>query len=766
MTLAPDNPVNLYIANAERPGDLAVFYDPLSYAAYDHPYEVYRRLRDEAPVYYNPRRDLYVVSRYADVRACLKNHAQLVNALGNDMDGTHDSYGPGNLIALDQPDHTVLRNIVRPSFAAREILAMEQHIREVTRDLLSRIREKGGGDFALDLALPLVFSISMRLLGAPSAESGYWQDHLLRSMARTVGQFGIPEDAATSNREAEDHLAEIVRRRREAIEAGSEADTPDVITQILLAGSKGLIDEAEQVGLAHLVLSASTDAPAALLTNCVAILDKFPSLQSYLHQEPSMVKAFVEETLRYDGPAKNLCRQTTAEITIAGVTIPENSRVMVLMGSASRDERVYHNPDAFDIFRTFDADNKILAFGEGIHSCMGAPLARLTAQAAVEELVAGLEDTEVRVVGTPERWAKQMVRGFANLPIQLVPSAPVRQIRKKHASSAHVESVQHRSTRVTLAAREFETDVRIERKTLVADGVVALTLRQLDGKPLPPWKPGAHVDLIVDGAKTRQYSLCSSIDDPHTWRLGILRDPNGSGASLYVHDQLKAGDVVRVRGPRNNFPLVEAPRYLFIAGGIGITPILPMISAAEAAGAAWELVYGGRQRASMAFLDELAIYGDKVSVRPQDETGLLDLNSLLGEPRPNAKIYCCGPEPLLAAVEARCTAWPKGSLHVERFVAKPLTEPVLSEAFEVYLAQSQLTLTVPPERSILSIVEAAGVGVLSSCAEGTCGTCETPVLDGIPDHRDSVLDADQREAGDCMMICVSRSCTLRLVLDL
>ena len=765
MTLA-DSTVNLHIPAAQQPGDLAVFYDPLSYAAYDHPYEVYRRLRDEAPVYYNPRRDLFVVSRYADVRACLKNHAQLVNALGNDMDGTHDSYGPGNLIALDQPDHTVLRNVVRPSFAAREILAMEQHIREVTRELLARMREKGGGDFAVDLALPLVFSVSMRLLGAPSAESGYWQDHLLRSMARTVGQFGIPEDAATSNREAEDHLAEIVRRRRKEIEAGAEADTPDVITQILLAGRKGLLDEAEQVGLAHLVLSASTDAPAALLTNCVAILDKFPSLQAYLHQEPSMVKAFVEETLRYDGPAKNLCRQTTAEITIAGVTIPENSRVMVLMGSASRDERVYHNPDAFDIFRTFDADNKILTFGEGIHSCMGAPLARLTAQVAVEELVASLEDTEVRVVGTPERWAKQMVRGFAKLPIQFVPSAPVRQIRKKHASSAHVESVQHRSTRVTLAAREYETDVRIEGKTLVADGVAALTLRQVDGNSLPAWKPGAHVDLIVDGAKTRQYSLCSSIDDPHTWRLGILRDPSGSGASLYVHDQLKVGDVVRIRGPRNNFPLVEAPRYLFIAGGIGITPILPMVAAAEAVGAAWELLYGGRERVSMAFLDELAKYGDKVSVRPQDETGLLDLDSLLGEPRPNTKIYCCGPEPLLAAVEARCTTWPKGSLHVERFVAKPLTEPVLSEAFEVYLAQSQLTLTVPPERSILSIVEDAGVGVLSSCAEGTCGTCETPVLDGIPDHRDSVLDADQREAGDCMMICVSRSCTRRLVLDL
>jgi len=128
-------------------------------------------------------------------------------------------------------------------------------------------------------------------------------------------------------------------------------------------------------------------------------------------------------------------------------------------------------------------------------------------------------------------------------------------------------------------------------------------------------------------------------------------------------------------------------------------------------------------------------------------------------------VYCCGPGPLLDAVESKSAHWPKGSLHVERFVAKPLTAPVLSDAFEVYLAQSELTLTVPPDKSVLSVIEEAGVGVLSSCAEGTCGTCETPVLEGVPDHRDSVLTEDEREANNCMMICVSRACTKRLVLD-
>jgi cytochrome P450/ferredoxin-NADP reductase len=766
VTLAPESPAASVTPAADQPRDLTVFYDPLSYTAYDHPYETYRQLRDHAPVYYNAERDLYVVSRYADVKACLRNHEQMINALGNDIDGTHDSYGVGMLVCQDPPRHAALRDAIRRSFGGREILAMEDGIRDVARRLLAEMRRNGSGDFTSDVALPLAFDAALRLVGAPVTHAPFFIDHLWRAMVRTVGHFGVPGDAADANRESEEHLAEIVERRRKEIEAGGDTSGADAITQILLSVEKGKVYPAEIVGLAHLVLSAATDAPAALLSNCIALLDRDPELQRHLAEHPAKIVNFVEEVLRFESPAQNLCRQTTAEITVAGVTIPANSRVMVLMASANRDERVFANPDTFDVEREFTPENKTLAFGEGIHSCMGAPLARLTARVMVEEL---LDGSEVRVVGMPERWVKQMVRGYAKLPVTI--TGP------RDKSERPIEAAHHRSTRLTLdsgwsvageqpaRAREFEAAVRVEAKEPVAEGVVALTLREVEERPLPPWQAGAHVDLILDEAATRQYSLCG---DPGTdvWRLGILRDPAGSGGSLYVHDKLKPGDVVQVRGPRNNFPLVESVRYLFIAGGIGITPILPMIRAAEAAGAEWELVYGGRQRASMAFLNELAPYGDKVVVRPQDEYGLLDLDNLLGQPQPDTKVYCCGPEPLLAAVEQRCATWPKRSLHVERFVPKPLTEPVLREAFEVYLAQSDITLTVPPERSILSVVEDAGLPVLSSCAEGTCGTCETAVLDGVPDHRDSVLDEDAREAGDCMMICVSRACTHRLVLDL
>jgi ferredoxin-NADP reductase len=329
----------------------------------------------------------------------------------------------------------------------------------------------------------------------------------------------------------------------------------------------------------------------------------------------------------------------------------------------------------------------------------------------------------------------------------------------------HVETVQHRTTTATLVGGEFQADVRVEGKEHAAEGVLTLTLRDIDDRPLPAWTPGAHVDLVLGQARTRQYSLCGDPADHHVWRLGVLREAGGD-SSVYVHDQLAVGDVVRVRGPRNNFPLEPSPRYLFIAGGIGITPLLPMIATADAAGADWQLVYGGRQRSSMAFLDELARHGDRVLVRPQDETGLLDLDGLLATPQADTRVYCCGPEPLLAAVEQRCAGWPPGSLHVERFSPRPPGAPARLEAFEVVLARSELTVDVPPDRSILEVVEDAGIPVLSSCAEGTCGTCETAVLEGLPDHRDSVLSEEERAANDCMMICVSRSCSSRLVLDL
>jgi ferredoxin-NADP reductase len=308
----------------------------------------------------------------------------------------------------------------------------------------------------------------------------------------------------------------------------------------------------------------------------------------------------------------------------------------------------------------------------------------------------------------------------------------------------------------------YEAELVVDRREPAADGVLALTLRHPLGEELPAWEPGAHIDVLLGPDLERQYSLCGDPADRHTWRIAVLREPDGRGGSAYVHGELRQGDKVRVRGPRNHFALASAPRYRFIAGGIGITPILPMLATAQAAGAEWTLLYGGRTRGSMAFTEELGAYGDRVTIAPQDESGLLDLPSVLDDVPEGTLVYCCGPGPLLDAVEARC---PGGLLHVERFQPKE-QETGPDSAFEVVLERSGQTLTVPEGVSVLDTVRAAGVEVLYSCAEGTCGTCETDVLDGTPDHRDSVLSDEEREAGETMLICVSRCRGQRLVLDL
>jgi ferredoxin-NADP reductase len=325
-------------------------------------------------------------------------------------------------------------------------------------------------------------------------------------------------------------------------------------------------------------------------------------------------------------------------------------------------------------------------------------------------------------------------------------------------------------TKPGASVHEFTTDLVVRQRRTPAEGVVVLDLAHPESQDLPPWEPGAHVDLMLSDGLTRQYSLCGDPRDSGFWRVGVLLDPNSRGGSQFVHEKLEVGASVRVRGPRNHFPLVDASQYRFIAGGIGITPILAMLEAVQQAGSDWTLLYGGRTRASMAFAEELAErYPERVTVWPQDERGLLDLESLLKDPQDNTLVYSCGPEGLLSAVEQHCAQWPAGTLHIERFAAKAPTEEHAAEAldrFDVVCQRTGVTLEVTSDKSILETLEEADIPIMASCYEGVCGTCEARVLEGTPDHRDSMLTEPEKAAGEVMLVCVSRSRTERLVLDL
>jgi len=321
---------------------------------------------------------------------------------------------------------------------------------------------------------------------------------------------------------------------------------------------------------------------------------------------------------------------------------------------------------------------------------------------------------------------------------------------------------------VSATGPETGLRVRLAARTRLADGVVALWLVPAGAGPLPTWTPGAHIDVTLPGGLVRQYSLCGRPASLLGWRVAVLLEPDGRGGSACVHHDLAEGDELSVSMPRNHFDLQNDDAYLFVAGGIGITPMIPMIAEAQRLGRPWRLAYAGRSLATMAFVDDLRRYGDKVTLWPGDEAGRMDLAALLAPLVPGTAVYCCGPASLLDDVARHCDrlGLPAGTLHMERFTALDGAAGHAGDRFDVELATSGQVISVAGGQSVLAALRAAGVDVLSSCEEGTCGTCETGVLSGMPDHRDTVLTAAEQAAGDLMMVCVSRSKTPRLVLDL
>jgi ferredoxin-NADP reductase len=315
------------------------------------------------------------------------------------------------------------------------------------------------------------------------------------------------------------------------------------------------------------------------------------------------------------------------------------------------------------------------------------------------------------------------------------------------------------------AADHLPFEVEVEATASICDAILEVQLRARSSA-LPEWSPGSHIDVIFEPGLERQYSLCGVVSNGERWTIAILRERNGRGGSEYAHTKLSAGKTLQVRGPRNNFPLVTAASYLFIAGGIGVTPLIPMVAACEAAACDWRLVYGGRARRSMAYRDALAQYGTRVALVPEDECGPIDVAMIVGDLTSNTAVYCCGPSGLIDAVSQALAGRADVSMHVERF--QPIAPAGTSndQSFEVVLRQSGLTIVVPSGVSILEALDTAGIEVPSSCREGTCGTCETVVLEGKVDHRDSVLSPEERESNTSMMLCCSRARSARLKLDL
>jgi vanillate O-demethylase ferredoxin subunit len=312
-------------------------------------------------------------------------------------------------------------------------------------------------------------------------------------------------------------------------------------------------------------------------------------------------------------------------------------------------------------------------------------------------------------------------------------------------------------------------EVLLRSITYEADDVISLDLRPVATRTLPAFAAGAHIELQLRNGLQRNYSLANPQHERHRYCVAVLKEAAGRGGSRLIHETLRAGDILPVSLPRNNFPLVEtAECSLLIAGGIGITPIWCMVQRLVELGRRWKLLYAVRSRRRAAFLDEILALNatQDVDLHFDDESegAFINLDAVVQDAAPGTHLYCCGPLPMLAAFERATARLPSDTVHVEYFAAK---EPVaVSGGFDVVLARSGRSVFVPEHSTILDALVAAGIAVEHSCLEGVCGTCETKVLEGIPDHRDMVLSAQERTSNRTMMICCSGSKAGRLVLDL
>lgn len=320
-------------------------------------------------------------------------------------------------------------------------------------------------------------------------------------------------------------------------------------------------------------------------------------------------------------------------------------------------------------------------------------------------------------------------------------------------------------------ATEGLMQVRVKRISYEAEGINSYEFVTLGGSDLAPFTAGSHIDLHLSNGMIRSYSLVNDQSERKRYVIAVNKDAASRGGSSFIHETLRVGDVVSISRPKNNFVLREnASHSVLMAGGIGITPLLSMIRRLVALGRSWELYYATRTRAAAAFLDELNTFGSNGPAKlhlhfDQELAGrLLDFSAIVKRTPADAHLYCCGPVAMLAAFEAATAERPVDRVHVEYFQAKEA--PAVEGGFEVRLTRSNRTILVETGKTILNALLDAGISANYACTEGVCGTCETRVLEGIPDHRDQFLSKEEQAGNKTIMICCSGAKSRTLVLDL
>lgn len=740
----------------------AAAFDPFGDGYQQDPPEYVRWAREQEPVFYSPQLGYWVVTRYDDIKAIFRDNItfspsialEKITPTGPEANAVLASYGYAmnrTLVNEDEPAHMPRRRVLMDPFTPEELKHHEPMVRRLTRDYVDRFIDDGRADLVDQMLWEVPLTVALHFLGVPEEDMDLLRQY---SIAHTVNTWGRPkpeEQVAVAHAVGNfwQLAGKILDKMRQDpsgpgwMQYGlrKQQTHPEVVTDSYL----------HSMMMAGIVAAHETTANAS--ANAIKLLLQHPQAWREICEDPNLIPNAVEECLRHNGSVAAWRRLATRDVEIAGVAIPAGSKLLIVTSSANHDEGQFEDADLFDIRRENASDQ--LTFGYGSHQCMGKNLARMEMQIFLEELTRRLPHlklAEQAFTYVPNT----SFRGPEHLWVEWDPAQNPERANPSLLENRHPVRIGEPSSHA------ITRPVVVHSAETAADGIVRLRLVSPDGKPLPRWSPGSHIDVECgDTGLSRQYSLCGDPAETGVFEIAVLREENGRGGSAWMHANATPGARLRIRGPRNHFRLDEtAAKLILIAGGIGITPISAMARRARELGLDYELHYSGRSRACMALADELAsLHGDSLHLHVKDEGTRADYAALLAEPRAGTQVYACGPQGLLDALAGCCAAWPEDTLRVEHFHSTLGTlDPSKEQAFEVVLKDSGIVLNVPADQTLLTALRGANIDVQSDCEEGLCGSCEVRVLEGDIDHRDVVLTRAEREANNKMMACCSRSC--------
>jgi cytochrome P450/ferredoxin-NADP reductase len=706
-----------------------------------NPYPHYAKMRELGPIVFIPMLKIYAITRYAEVREVLQDWAAFRSGDGIAADkGGNDFFAGASNLMNDPPVHDEIRVKMAAPLLPGALANIRDRVGQMADALIDRLVQVGQFDGMADLSRFLPETLVTELVGLP--DDG--RENMLTWAAAAFDITGVQNERGRRGTEVLSDMRDwiVTKATPDQLKPGSlTARIRDMVTE-------GEIPDHLFMGIMNDYITPSLDTTISVTGELIFQLGRNPDQWTLIKNDQTLIDNAVNEAVRTGSPIRSFTRVATRDYDLSGITIPEGARVMVMFASANYDERKYADPERFDVLR---GAKDHLGFGSGIHMCVGMHLAKLEIAALLKAMIRRVDRIEV---GTPTLVMNNTIRAYATLPTRFIArDVPLDIVDEDHGVSPANDSWIH---------------ARIQRRAEAATDIVSLELVDRDGKPLPPFTAGSHIDVEITPGLVRQYSLCNDPDDRSIYRLGILREPTSRGGSVAVHEQLVEGTELRISRPRNFFALDEtAPASLLLAGGIGITPMIAMAHRLQAIEAPFQLHYATRSRSRAAFLREMdaAGFGDKVSAYFDDDAEhRLDVAGLLAKSAPGTHLYVCGPQGFIDHVlgAAEHAGWVKDIVHVEHFSAAPV---LTGAPFEVVAKRSGRTFHIPCERTILDVLNEAGIDIPSSCRSGVCATCMTEVVDGVPDHRDMVLTDEEKASNSLIAVCCSRSRTRQLVLD-